>query len=306
MVLDAATLKTPKTAALRAQFDKLGLKSALVIAGPEVDGAFRLAARNIPGVDVLPNAGLNVYDVLRRDTLVLTRAAVEGIEARFAERERRLMPTVRHYDTVLAPVITEKATLLSEQNKVVFKVAMHATKDEIAEAVEQLFKVNVTKVNTLIVKGKTKTLPRPQGPPLGRQEGRRDAGRLASRSTSRRGSKRWRSRPSIRPRHRRRGLVLVDRSDLHKGKPEKSLIEGLTKSGGRGGDGRIAVRFRGGGAKRLYRKVDFKRRKWGVAGHRRAARVRPEPHRLHRPDQVRGRRTGLHPGAATPDASATR
>jgi large subunit ribosomal protein L4 len=84
VVLDAATLKAPKTAALRAQLDKLGLKSVLVIAGPEVDGAFGLAARNIPGVDVLPNAGLNVYDVLRRDTLVLTRAAVEGIEARFA------------------------------------------------------------------------------------------------------------------------------------------------------------------------------------------------------------------------------
>src|SRR5271155_4655181 len=62
----------------------------------------------------------------------------------------------------------------------------------------------------------------------------------------------------------RRGLVLVDKSELHKGKPEKSLIEGLTKSGGRGGGGRIAVRFRGGGAKRLYRKIDFKRRKWGV------------------------------------------
>jgi large subunit ribosomal protein L2 len=62
-----------------------------------------------------------------------------------------------------------------------------------------------------------------------------------------------------------RGLVLVDRSELHKGKPEKSLIEGLNKSGGRGGGGRIAVRFRGGGAKRLYRKVDFKRRKWDVA-----------------------------------------
>jgi large subunit ribosomal protein L2 len=64
----------------------------------------------------------------------------------------------------------------------------------------------------------------------------------------------------------RRGLVLVDRSELHKGRPEKSLVEGLTKSGGRGGGGRIAVRFRGGGAKRLYRLVDFKRRKWGVAG----------------------------------------
>jgi len=63
----------------------------------------------------------------------------------------------------------------------------------------------------------------------------------------------------------RRGLVLIDRSELYKGRPEKSLVEGLTKSGGRGGGGRIAVRFRGGGAKRLYRVVDFRRRKWGIA-----------------------------------------
>jgi large subunit ribosomal protein L2 len=62
----------------------------------------------------------------------------------------------------------------------------------------------------------------------------------------------------------RRQLVLVDKSELHKGRPEKSLVEGLTKSGGRGGNGRIAVRFRGGGAKRLYRMVDFKRRKFDV------------------------------------------
>jgi large subunit ribosomal protein L2 len=62
----------------------------------------------------------------------------------------------------------------------------------------------------------------------------------------------------------RRQLVLVDKSDLHKGRPEKSLVEGLTKSGGRGGNGRIAVRFRGGGAKRLYRIIDFKRRKFDV------------------------------------------
>ena len=65
-------------------------------------------------------------------------------------------PTARHYDTILAPVITEKATLLSDHNKVVFKVAKDATKDEIAAAVEELFKVKVTKVNTLIQKGKTK------------------------------------------------------------------------------------------------------------------------------------------------------
>ena len=65
-------------------------------------------------------------------------------------------PTIRHYDTILSPVITEKATLLSEQGKVVFRVADDATKDEIAAAVEELFKVKVTKVNTLVTKGKTK------------------------------------------------------------------------------------------------------------------------------------------------------
>ena len=64
----------------------------------------------------------------------------------------------------------------------------------------------------------------------------------------------------------RRALVLVDRSELHKGRPEKSLTEGLTKSGGRGQGGRIAVRFRGGGAKTLYRKIDFKRRKFDAIG----------------------------------------
>ena len=64
--------------------------------------------------------------------------------------------TARHYDVILSPVITEKATLLSEQNKVVFRVAQDSTKDEIAAAIEELFKVKVTKVNTLNVKGKTK------------------------------------------------------------------------------------------------------------------------------------------------------
>ena len=71
--------------------------------------------------------------------------------------------TARHYDVILAPVITEKATLLSEQNKVVFRVAQDSTKDEIAAAVEALFKVNVTKVNTLNVKGKTKRFRGIQG-----------------------------------------------------------------------------------------------------------------------------------------------
>jgi large subunit ribosomal protein L4 len=85
VVVDSVALDTPKTAALREKFTTLGWNKVLIIAGPEVDANFALSARNIPHVDVLPNAGLNVYDVLRRETLVLTRSAVEAIEARFAD-----------------------------------------------------------------------------------------------------------------------------------------------------------------------------------------------------------------------------
>ena len=82
-VLDQAVAAEPKTKALKAQFEKLGLANVLVIAGAEVDVNFGLAARNIPNVDVLPVQGINVYDILRRQTLVLTKDAVDALEARF-------------------------------------------------------------------------------------------------------------------------------------------------------------------------------------------------------------------------------
>jgi large subunit ribosomal protein L4 len=88
VVIDSAVVAEPKTAALRSRIEKLGWKSALVIAGPEVDANMKLAVRNIPMIDVLPDAGLNVYDVLRRQTLVLTRDAVAAIEARFAPEQK--------------------------------------------------------------------------------------------------------------------------------------------------------------------------------------------------------------------------
>jgi large subunit ribosomal protein L4 len=87
IVVDSVAIKEAKTAALREKLEKIGANHALVIAGPEVDANFALAARNIPNVDVLPNAGLNVYDVLRRKTLVLTKDAVDAIQARFQEKE---------------------------------------------------------------------------------------------------------------------------------------------------------------------------------------------------------------------------
>jgi large subunit ribosomal protein L4 len=86
IVLDNATLAEPKTSAFKAQLEKIGLTNALFITGPEVDANLKLAARNVPNIDVLPDAGLNVYDVLRRGKLVLTRSAIEGIEARLAPK----------------------------------------------------------------------------------------------------------------------------------------------------------------------------------------------------------------------------
>ncbi len=82
MVLDTASLDAPKTKALIEKLDALKVTSALVIDGAAVDDNFARAARNIPHLDVLPAQGLNVRDILRRQTLVLTRAAVEQIEAR--------------------------------------------------------------------------------------------------------------------------------------------------------------------------------------------------------------------------------
>jgi large subunit ribosomal protein L4 len=82
IVIDAAKLDEAKTKVLRARFDALGWESVLIIDGTTLDEGFARAARNLPKVDVLPQQGANVYDILRRDTLVLTRDGVEQLEAR--------------------------------------------------------------------------------------------------------------------------------------------------------------------------------------------------------------------------------
>ncbi len=83
IVLDDVKADAPKTSAVQKQIKGLGIESALIISGTEVDENFAKAARNIIGIDVLPIQGINVFDVLRRDTLVLTKAAVDLLEERF-------------------------------------------------------------------------------------------------------------------------------------------------------------------------------------------------------------------------------
>ena len=82
IVVDKIEAKAPKTKDLVGKLSALGISSAVFVSGEEVDVSFDLAARNIPKIDVLPQRGINVYDILRRDTLVLSRDAVEHLEAR--------------------------------------------------------------------------------------------------------------------------------------------------------------------------------------------------------------------------------
>ena len=83
IVIDKCELKEAKTKDLKAQLAKLGFGSVLIVDGASVQEAFAKAARNLPKVDVLPVQGINVYDILRHDQLVLTKAAIEALEARF-------------------------------------------------------------------------------------------------------------------------------------------------------------------------------------------------------------------------------
>ena len=83
VVLDSTDVKSAKTKDLKTAFSKMGLDNALIIDGKEVNANFGAAASNLKNIDVLPVQGINVYDILRRQSLVLTKAAVEELEARF-------------------------------------------------------------------------------------------------------------------------------------------------------------------------------------------------------------------------------
>ena len=167
-MLDEAKSKDIKTGALAKQFGKLGVGKALVVDG-EFDKNFQLSARNLADVSLLPVAGINVYDIMQQRQAGPDHCRHQG--------DRGAPGMSINYDVILSPVITEKATRLTEANQVVFRVTLDATKPAIAKAVADLFKVKVKAVNTVVVKGKRKAA---RGKPYTRsdyQESDRDPGR---------------------------------------------------------------------------------------------------------------------------------
>ena len=169
--------------------------------------------------------------------------------------------TAAMYDTLLRPVITEKSMMSSENGKVVFMVPLSATKEDVKAAVEAIFNVKVNKVNTVKQAGKVKRFRGFQGvrsdykkAVITLAEGQNidvTAGILPMALKTYKPAT-----PGLRQ------LIIVDRSELYKGNPEKSLTVGLTKSGGRDNFGHVTSRRIGGGHKRKYRVIDFKRNKF--------------------------------------------
>ena len=185
----------------------------------------------------------------------------------------------------------------------VFRVATKATKPEIKAAVEALFNVKVTAVNTLNRAGKNKRFRGIRGQAEEHQKSSRDAGR---RPVDRRddrplgGTTKMALKTYNPTTPGRRQLTLVDRSHLWKGKPKKELTEGLNKTGGRNNLGRLTARRRGGGHKRSYRIVDFKRRKFDMPAT--VERLEYDPNRSAFIALISydGRRDLLHHRAAAP------
>ena len=175
---------------------------------------------------------------------------------------------------IIRPVVSEKSYVLSEANRYTFRVHSDAHKTQIRQAIQELFEVNVVDVRTLSVKSK----PKRRGAVRGRTRAWKKAivqiepGQqipifhgLSALDWKGKGENHTMAIRKPKPTSPgRRFASYPDFAEVTKSKPEKTLVEGLTKSGGRNARGRKTARHRGGGAKRAYRRIDFKRRKDGV------------------------------------------
>ena len=208
-------------------------------------------------------------DIVGAATLVASQAAIDALTVRGAKRERdneggeRLMDASQ---VIIRPVVSEKSYVLATADRYTFRVHADAHKTQIKQAVEQLFDVNVVEVRTLSVKSKPKRRGYTAGPHARLEEGHR-AGASRPVDPDLPGPGGRSVMPIRKPKPTspgRRFVSYADYAEITKTKPEKSLTEGLKKSGGRNAHGRKTSRHRGGGAKRLYRKIDFKRTKDGI------------------------------------------
>ena len=129
---------------------KNNLINVIIISDQETLKNINKSARNIKNLKIINDAGANIYDMMKYKNVLLTQSSVKNLEKGY------LMKKINYLDSIIRPIITEKATILSEQNKTVFKVHKKANKINIKKNIEKLFKVNVIKVNIVNLKSKIK------------------------------------------------------------------------------------------------------------------------------------------------------
>ena len=129
---------------------KNNLLNVIIISDQETLKNINKSARNIKNLKIINDAGANIYDMMKYKNVLLTQSSVKNLEKRILNEK------INYLDSIIQPIITEKATILSEQNKTVFKVHKGANKINIKKNIEKLFKVNVIKVNIVNLKSKTK------------------------------------------------------------------------------------------------------------------------------------------------------
>ena len=197
------------------------------------------------------------------------------------EGEGRKLMSLHPNEVLLAPVVSEKSyAQIEASNTYSFRIHPDAHKTQVRQAVEELFNVKVLRVNVCMVQSKPKRRGLYRGTQAGLEEGDRAA-------QARRLDRDLRGGPRLMPVRRykptspgRRFMTVSTFEEVTKSKPEKALTEKLTKKGGRNNNGRITTRHQGGGHKRRYRVIDFKRRKDGVPA--KVAAIEYDPNRSAR------------------------
>ena len=247
----------------------------------------RKSFRNLERVAVVGPAELEVAAVVWARSLLVSEAALPIVED-----EGALMHAGQ---VVLAPVVSEKSYHGCVHGTYTFRVHPDAHKTQIRQAIEELFEVHVVRVNVLKVQPKPKRRGQIKGTQAGLEEGDRPA-------EARRDDRGLPGSAALMPVRRfkptspgRRFMTVSDFAEITKSKPEKALTEKLTKKGGRNANGRITTRHQGGGHKRRYRVIDFKRTKDGVPA--KVAAIEYDPNRSARIALLHYARRlqGLHP-----------
>ena len=129
---------------------KNNILNVIIISDQETSKNISKSARNIKNLKIIAEAGANIYDMMKYKNVLLTQSSVKSLEKRILNEK------INSLDSIIKPIITEKATVLSEQNKTVFKVHKKANKKNIKKNIEKIFKVNVIKVNIINLKSKIK------------------------------------------------------------------------------------------------------------------------------------------------------